>query len=178
MKSYKTEAIILKLKNIGEADKLITIFSKNHGKINLIAKGARRITSKKGPNLEIFNQVSILIHAGKSFDIITEAFLLNSFEELRKKLKLVGLAYIVCELVDKLTPERQESEKIYELICSTLLKLSNPIKEKNLIVDFKKQILIELGYLQRGDNSIQDIDKYIDSLTERELKSRKFLMRI
>lgn len=177
MKSYKTEAIILKSKNYGEADRILTVFSRTHGKLTILAKGARRINSKKGPTLEVFNKVYLLLSSGKNFDIVSESAVLENFEGLRKNLKLVGLAYNICELVDKLTPERQESMILFELLTKTLKSLSTKIYDKNLIINFKQKILEDLGYIQR-DAGLNNIDQFIESITERELKSRKFLLRI
>lgn len=177
MKSYKTEAIILKSKNYGEADRILTVFSKNHGKLVIIAKGARRITSKKGPTLEVFNKVTLMLSNGKNFDIVSESTVIENFAGLRKKLKLVGLAYNVCELTDKLTPEHQESPAIFDLLSQTLKSLSTKVTDKNLIINFKQKLLEDLGYVQKDIKS-ENIDQYIESITEREVKSRKFLMRI
>lgn len=177
MKSFKTEAIILKSKNYGEADRILTVFSKNHGKLVIIAKGARRINSKKGPTLEVFNKVNLVLSSGKNFDIVSESAVIENFEGLRKNLKLVGLAYNICELTDKLTPERQESTIIFDLLSQTLKQLSTKVVDKNLIINFKQKILEDLGYIQKGAK-LKNIDEFIESITERELKSRKFLLRI
>lgn len=177
MKSFKTDAIILKSKNYGEADRILTVFSRNHGKLVILAKGARRINSKYGPTLEVFNKVSLLLSSGKNFDIVSESIVSENFEGLRKKLKLVGLAYNICELTDKLTPERQESSAIFYLLSQTLKSLSTKVTDKNLIINFKQKILEDLGYIQKGAK-LKNIDEFIESITERELKSRKFLLRI
>lgn len=177
MKSFKVEAIILKSKNYGEADRILTVFSKNHGKLVVIAKGARRINSKKGPTLEVFNKVTLLLSSGKNFDIISESTVLENFAGLRKKLKLVGLAYNICELVDKLTPEHQESPAIFDLLSQTLKSLSTKITDKNLILNFKQKLLEDLGYIEK-DKKTDNIDQFIEGITERELKSRKFLLKI
>lgn len=177
MKSFKTEAIILKSKNYGEADRILTVFSRNHGKLVILAKGARRINSKKGPTLEVFNKVTLLLSSGKNFDIVSESIVSENFEGLRKKLKLVGLAYNICELTDKLTPEHQESTIIFNLLSQTLKSLSTKVTDKNLILNFKQKLLEDLGFVQK-DIKLENIDQYIESITERELKSRKFLQKI
>src|SRR3989344_7607887 len=107
MKSYKAEGIVIRRKSFGEADRILTVFTKKHGKIKVLAKGVRRITSRRGPNVELFNQVELIIHQGKSFDILTEAQVLNTFQSIRKNLDLVGLAFHICEVVDGLCPEDQ-----------------------------------------------------------------------
>lgn len=86
-RTYKTEGIILKRINLGEADKIITLYSRHYGKIRCIAKGIRNITSRKGGNLELFNRVAIFLAKGKNLDIITEVQLLDSFSGFRQDLK-------------------------------------------------------------------------------------------
>ncbi|MBI2622470.1 DNA repair protein RecO, partial [Candidatus Microgenomates bacterium] len=73
MRSYRAEGIILKRTNFGEADRFLTVFSKRHGKIKILAKGVRRITSRRGPNIELFNLATLYIHKGRHLDILTEA---------------------------------------------------------------------------------------------------------
>jgi len=66
MKSYKAEGIVIKRKNFGEADRILTVFTKKYGKIKVLAKGVRRITSRRGPNVELFNQVELVLHQGRN----------------------------------------------------------------------------------------------------------------
>ena len=70
-KSYKADGIIVARKNFGETDKLVTIFTKQYGKKVVLAKGIRRITSRRAPHLELFSAVSLVLRSGKSFDYIT-----------------------------------------------------------------------------------------------------------
>src|SRR3989344_5481538 len=183
MRSYKTEGIILKRTNFGEADKILTIFTKRHGKIKVLAKGIRRITSRRSPNVELFNCVTLFVHQGKTFDILTEAQVSNTFSSIRKNLELVGLAYYICELVDGLCAEHQPQQRVYELLLSTLNELDH-----GLIQKFESTLLFELGFLpaspaggQGGPAvSAQKIDTtaYIENLLERRIKSKKFLTTI
>ena len=81
LNSSKIDGVILKRSNFGEADKLVTIFSKQQGKIKVLAKGIRRIKSKRAPHLELFNYTTLILHHGKSFDIVTEAKIINDFSK-------------------------------------------------------------------------------------------------
>jgi len=79
MRSYKTEGIVLKRINYGEADRILTIYTKRHGKIRAIAKGVRKLTSRKAGSLELFNNVVLFLVKGKNLDIITEAQTVDLF---------------------------------------------------------------------------------------------------
>ena len=172
MKSYKALGIVLKRKNIGEADRILTVFTKNKGKIRVLAKGVRRITSRRGPNVELFNQVELGIHQGKTFDILTEAEVLNTFQSIRKNLDLVGLAFHVCEVVDGLCPDRQAHPKVYDLILEIFNELDHGLVRK-----FERNILLELGYLSVEHQEV-DTTLFIENILEKKLKTRRIIARL
>jgi len=86
---YSSDAIILSRKNYGEADRFLTVYSKNFGKLRLLAKGVRRPKSKKRGHIEVFSQLKFSASKGKGIDLITEAETIASFEVIRKDLKKV-----------------------------------------------------------------------------------------
>jgi len=175
--TYKTEGIILKRSDFGEADRLLTIFTKRQGKIRVLAKGVRRLTSRKGGNLELFNQVRIFVREGKSLDLVTEVELLRSFGEWRKDLPKVAVAYQLCELADKLTAEHQKHPEVYELLAQNLSDLTNSVPDCQLLIaNYQLSLLESLGFWPRGRSCEGvNLEKYIESLIERELKSKSFL---
>ncbi len=174
MRSYKTEGIILKRTNFGEADRIITVFSKKYGKVKIMAKGVRRITSKRGPNIELFNLVTLYIHRGRTFDILTEAQAQETFPKIRGNLNLVGLAYYVCELVDGLCAEHQPHDRVFQLLVDTLKELNS-----GLIYRFERELLSELGFLRR-DHPVPEFDmtSFIEQILERKLKTKNLLSRL
>lgn len=171
MKSYIVEGIVIKRKSFGEADRILTLFTKKYGKIKILAKGVRRITSRRGPNVELFNQVELSIHSGRTFDLLAEAQVLNTFSNVRKNLDLVGLAFHVCEIVDGLCPENQAHPKIYDLMLEVFKDLDH-----GLIHSFERNLLQELGYLPRQYAEI-DTTLFIEKILERKLKTRRILLR-
>lgn len=179
IRSFKTEGIILKRINYGEADRILTIFTKHSGKISAIAKGVRRTTSRKGGNLELFNQVRIFVAKGKNLDIVTEAEMINSFKEWRGDLKKVAVAYQLCELVDKLSAEGVENDEVYDLLINSFLNLSPATNHQSLITNFELSLLQYLGFWPRGRAiGNLDLDGYIEDLINRKLYAKKFLSRV
>ena len=175
MRTYKTEGIVLKRSNFGEAEKLLTIFTKHYGKIRVRAPGIRKITSRKAPHLELFNLATIFLVTGKSMDIVTEAQTLNNFSSLKKDLQKVGLAYYFCELVDSLCPERQENREAYELLTKSLKELEsihyNDINHCS--EDFTNQILWSLGYLPKErELKGTDLERFVENILEKRIKSK------
>lgn len=171
MRSYKTEGVIIKRINFGEADRILTVFTKKHGKIKVLAKGVRRITSRRGPNVELFNFVALFIHRGRTFDIVTEAQIQNSFSKIRKNLELIGLAYYCCELVDGLCAENQPHPRVFELLLKTFREL-----DSRLIHKFESELLYELGFLPAFKKI--DTTSYIEKLLERRIKTKTILQKL
>lgn len=189
IRSFKTEGIILKRNNFGESDKVLTIFTKHSGKISVIAKGIRRTTSRKGGNLELFNQVRIFVAKGKNLDIVTEAEVIKTFKEWRGDLKKVAVAYHLCELVDKLSAEGVENDEVYEMLenylsnIATITNLPRQGESKAgyelLITNFEVSLLQALGFWPRGRAiGNLDLDGYIEDLINRKLYAKKFFRRV
>lgn len=174
MRAYKTEGIVIKRINLGEADRILTIFTKRHGKLKVIAKGVRRISSRRGPNIELFNEVSIFIHHGRTFDILTEVELKNSFSKIKKNLDLIGLGFHVCELIDNLCPENEPHPIIYDSLKEVLAEL-----DKGLIHKFELDLLIDLGYLPKSKLYEKiDTNSYFEKILEKKLKTKRILSRL
>lgn len=186
-RTYKTEAIILSRRNFGEADRILTCFSRYHGKLRIIAKGVRRPTSRKRGQLELFNHVKLFIVVGKNLDIVTEAETKNSFSSWRKDLTHVGVAYHLVEVVDKLTAEGESQEEVFYLLRDALEDLNKAgfWDLYKLTQSFKKSLLVELGFLEKErptpstmtDLRLTDLqlDDYIEEITGKALKTKRFL---
>lgn len=177
MRSYKTPGLILARKNFSEGDKILTLLTPNFGKIVVLAKGVRRINSHRAPHLELFNDVELVLHQGKTFDLITESRVISNFSDLRQDLKLVGYIYYVTEVLERLLPERQKHEAVYYNFQNFLKSLSLPNSE-NMVKEFVVQLLWELGYLPRGDYPQDGVTNFVESVIERKIKSRKFIDQI
>lgn len=174
MRTYKTEGIVLKRINFGEADRILTIFTKHFGKIKVLAKGIRKPTSRKSPSLELFNWVKVLIAKGKNLDLISESETVRAFRSWRKDLKKVGLAYHFCELVERLTAENVKSRRIFNLLAGSLLGLEKASETglNQAARNFEQKILEETGFWPRGKKPGLDLEGYIEQVIEKKLKSK------
>lgn len=183
IKAYKAEAIILSRRNIGEADKLVTVFTKQFGKKTIIAKGVRKITSKRAPYIELFTHVEIILHPGKTFDILTEVTPLHVYPLIRTRLERVSFVCIALELIDRLTADNQESRFIFAKLIEFLSILddsnSSRLNARSCLHSFKQNILAELGFIRQGQIfSEQALDQMVESVAEREIKSQLLLTNI
>ncbi len=176
-RSYKTHGLVLKRSNFGESDKLLTVFTHNLGKIFLIAKGIRKIHSRKASHLELFNIVTIYAAIGKKFDYITEAETYRSFKKLKKNLTRIIFAYQVLEIINLLCPEKEQHPQVYRLGVNAMEKLDASNEEPELILEsFSSAILQNLGYLPREQNlNGLEIKNFLRETVEKNLKSEELL---
>ncbi len=119
-RTYQTEAIVLRRSDFGEADRLLTVFTPERGKLRLIAKGARKPTSRKSGHVELFSHGRFLVAMGRDLDIITQAETLEAFLPLRQDLLRTTYACYVAELADAFTAERDENRPLFNLIRDAL----------------------------------------------------------
>lgn len=127
MSVFTTEGIIIKRNNFGEADRILTVITQYKGKVRIVAKGVRKITSRRGGNVELLNKVKLHIYEGKGMPILTEAESIQTFPKIKAELMIVSYASYIIELADKLLPEAQPNPIAYQLLASILgLLESNP----------------------------------------------------
>ena len=143
---YKTEAIILKRINLGEADNIITLYTPNLGKIKAVAKGVRKPKSKLSGHLEPFTRSALLIAQGRNLDIITQSQTIDSFLPLKTSLWHTSCAIYIAELVDQFTAEQVEDYPFYQLLQSTLRWLCEARSSELVLRYFELHLLSHLGY--------------------------------
>jgi DNA repair protein RecO (recombination protein O) len=180
-RTYKTEGIVIKRINFGEADKLVTIFTKNHGKIVVLAKGIRKINSRKAPHLELFTHCQAFISHGRNLDIITESQTITSFSYFRTNLLRLSKGFGILEVIERLLPEREAHQDIYALFLQVIRQLNeSKITEYQEITSrFLHEILWRLGYLQK-DKILTEVTLYnfLEEVMEKRLKSSMLLTKI
>jgi DNA repair protein RecO (recombination protein O) len=171
---YQTEAIVLRRTDFGEADRLLTAFTPGRGKLKLIAKGARKPSSRKSGHVELFTLGHYMVAAGRELDLVTQAETLNPFLPLREDLLRTTYAYYVAELADAFTAERDENRLLFDLLgeafaslCSTDdLALAARYYELHLLglVGYQPQLFVcagckellrpELNYFSAADGGV------------------------
>lgn len=175
MKNYRTEGIVIKRRNFGEADRIITIFTKRSGKLQVKAPGVRRITSRRSSHIELLNCCIFGLYEGKKYPIVTEVESSESFSNIKNNLGKIGVAYHLCELVDGLCAENQENMLVFSLLKNALEALSSDETDADkLIAEFEIKLLNILGFY-RGDYFPKNFNRtaFIEQILERRLKSRQ-----
>ncbi len=120
MPSFKAKAVVLKTHNLGEADKILRLYSQEKGLIDAVAKGARKLKSKFGGRLELFNFIDCELSKGKSLDILTQAELVRNFKSISSDFNKFLFCQLISEIILKTHPSESESS---QKTASLLFKL-------------------------------------------------------
>src|SRR5579862_3611183 len=99
MPTYTADSLVLHRLNLGENDRILTLYTREHGKLSAVAKGARRATSRLVGATELFTQARVLLATGRSLDILTQCEIRASFPALRNDLERLARATYLCELL-------------------------------------------------------------------------------
>ena len=173
IRTYKALGVVLRQINFGEADRLLTVFTKQYGKLRLMAKGVRKTTSRKRGHLEVFSHASLACVTGKNIDLITEAETINHYPFLGKNLNRVRIAYLFAELIDQLTAENQENQEVYYLLNEAFSQLNSLKAPQDLIINFEKKLLQSLGFGLPSTLTREALEDHINSITDKNINSNK-----
>ncbi len=145
-RTYRAQAVVLGHFEYGEADRILKLFSLERGKISAIAKGVRKISSRKAGHLEPFSHVNLFLAKGRDLDIITQAETINPMIGLREDLGLVALASYVVEVLDRFTYEEGPNPSLFRLLTQTLNRLEAGLNKETVIRYYEMRLLDLLGY--------------------------------
>ena len=120
---FKTEAIVLRQRRLGEADRFLTLYTPTHGKLEAKAKGVRKITSRMAGHLQPLTRCVVQLAQGHTNEVVAGCQTIESFQALREDLHRLSRALYAAELVDRLTPERVPGFTTYRLLLETLRRL-------------------------------------------------------
>lgn len=146
-RAYKAEAFVLRGRNLGEADRIFTLFTRTRGKLDAVAKGVRRIKSHFAGKLEFLTEASLTLHAGRSLDVITGATILHSEWERLVDPRTFAAASVVAELIDAFCEPDLEQPEIYDLLQGAVRAMAVAPSPADLLPRFELRLLDLLGVL-------------------------------
>ena len=167
---YTDSGFVLSRRNFGEADRILSLFTKNLGRITLIAKGTRKPKSKKRGHIEVFTYVKFQAISGHGIDLMTEAEVVEDFVQIRLSLKKVSLAYYISEVVGKITHESEPNSELFDLIYTIFTKLKTAKRLRDLRKDFILKLLTLMGYWPEG-KILANPDEELEKVIERNIWS-------
>lgn len=146
-RSFRTDAYILKRRDFGEADRLLTVLAPRYGKLDVIAKGARKPASKKTGHVELFTLTDLLIHRGRDLGIVVQAEMRKPFQGLREDLQRGAYASYVAELIDRFTADGDEdSAQLCDLLDQTFENLCADDDPRLAVRYFEMRLLDAVGF--------------------------------
>ena len=125
IRSSSTRAVILRRRDHGDADRILTVYTPQLGKQEFIAKGIRKTTSRKAGHLELFAHTALQVADARTWPIITEVATVESFRHLREDLDSIGYAAYISELIDRFSEADDENQPLWELLLLALRELDN-----------------------------------------------------
>ncbi|MFA5769892.1 MAG: DNA repair protein RecO [Patescibacteria group bacterium] len=148
-RSLKTEAVVLRKKDLLNRDVLISLFTEDLGRLTIFAKGVKKITSRRSPHLQTGNLINVLVSHKNDHYYLQESQLISGFSELKKEEKKVSQLYSFLFVLDRLLPEQQKETKIYNLTKNFFIDLSKSLKSKTVITSYLTETMKLMGYLDK-----------------------------
>jgi DNA repair protein RecO (recombination protein O) len=168
-RSVRVEAVVLRHTDWGEADRLLVLYTRDQGKLRAIAKGVRRLRSRKAGHLEPFTRVTLQLARGRDLWIVTQAETVAAYLPIREDLLRTGYAAYVLELLDRFTYEEGENQALYHLLTDTLDRISTEENYLPAVRYYEIRLLDQLGfrpelvYCVNCGNEIQPEDQFFSS---------------
>jgi DNA repair protein RecO (recombination protein O) len=123
MSLYRDEAIVIRTYKLGEADRIVVLFTREHGKVRAVAKGVRKTTSRFGGRLEPTRHIALQLYEGRELDTVTQVESLDTFSAIRDDLDRIGHALAMLEAVEQITQDREPNRRVFELLVGALRTL-------------------------------------------------------
>ncbi|MFH1826789.1 MAG: DNA repair protein RecO [bacterium] len=170
MATYKTRAISLKTSPFAEADKLVTLFTRERGKVRALAKGARRVPSRFGGRVETLTYSDLLIVSCRSIDIISQCQVLESFQSVREDSQTLYPGLYMLKLVNSGTSDGQYYPELFDLLLSYLLRLKDGKMEgwrdggtgRKIVKEFVREFVKIEGIHQMGMDPLAVLGEHLE----------------
>lgn len=124
MSLYRDEGVVLRTWKLGEADRIVVVLTRGHGKVRAVAKGVRKTRSKFGARLEPTSHAALQLYEGRELDVITQAESIDHFRAIRDDLDRLTKAVAMLEAVDQLAQEREVNPRLYQMLLGGLRSLA------------------------------------------------------
>jgi DNA repair protein RecO (recombination protein O) len=148
-KLYRDDAVVLRVQKLGESDRIITLFTRHHGRVRAVAKGVRRTTSKFGGRLEPFGHVDVQLLEGRTLDVVSQVEGVDLFgRRFLEDYSRYTVASAIAETAERLTPVEQEpSLRLFQLTLGALRALSVAEHACSLVLDaYLLRAMISAGW--------------------------------
>lgn len=152
---------------------MVTMLTKRHGKLQIVAKGVRKNGARRSSHIELFNTVKVQVIEGKAGLILGQTELIVDRSRIKSDLKLVRIAFSLAEVTDRMTPVAEPQPELFELLDRALssVSLEKWNNEGRLTQAFAEKVLRLTGFgIPKG---VSDLHEYIEELVESRLRSQE-----
>lgn len=153
----RTEGIILKEADLNEVDRLLTVYTKDLGRVNVSAKGVKKLESKLRYSIEPISYVQLILVEGKNFLILKDAVLIDEFLKTKENIKKIKVAREITEIIDEAIIGEERDEGIWNLILTSFEELNVGYQVSYIKQDFQKNLIKLLGYDPEKIKDLKDI---------------------
>jgi len=167
MKTNKVTGLVIGRRSLPNQDRIIVFFSQELGKIILLAKNIKKITSKRLPHAQTGNYLKVVFSERHNYFYLHDTELVSAYSQIKKDLIKLNQLYLVFFVLDRILPERQPEILSFNLTCKLLKQLSQKQLAEKDLADYFSQLLMDLGYLQEKSNYYEIIAKIEEIITEK-----------
>ena len=153
-RTYRTKAVVLKARALGEADRLLTLFTESQGRLSAVARGARKPKSRMGGSLDVLNFVELSLSPGRTFDHLNECVVIDGFKSMKKDLKGIANGVYLAELIDTFGDERTQNVQLLRILVEGLTFLDRSLTSDILIRKFEMNLLNICGFAPELANCV------------------------
>jgi len=148
MAIIKTEGIVIRIQDYRESSKIVTCFTPDHGKISLIAKGAKRVKSRMGGTLDLLQHIAIVYYQKETRDIqtLSQSELLHSFQAFQNDLQKLSYGLAVLELIQKLEIAKEPNPLLFKQTLETLMGIEKTTIPELVLYQFVWRWLKSAGF--------------------------------
>lgn len=154
MRTYAASGIVLKRIDLGDKDRIITVYTKELGKLGAVAKGARRPGSKLAAACEPLTYSKMLLSAGRDLDVLSQAEIRESFPNLRSSMTSVAYGVYILELTSHFVDERQANPALFDSLLSSIYVLESGTDPEVTVRKYELDLLTILGYEPQFDSCV------------------------
>jgi DNA repair protein RecO (recombination protein O) len=158
---YRDHGIVLRTYRLGEADRIVVLLTRQHGKVRAVAKGVRKTRSKFGARLEPTSHVAAQFYEGRELDIVTQVDSVDHFRAIREDLDRIARASAMLEATDQMSLERQPNVRLYQMLLGALRALAGHNGPLVVPAFFWKLLVLE-GYCPVVDHCVACIGRGAD----------------
>lgn len=146
MRTYTANAIVLKRIDLGEKDRILTVYTREMGKLSAVAKGSRRPGSKLAGTSEPFTFSKMFLATGRELDVLTQAEIKESFPGVKNSLTTVAHGIYLLDLINQFSEEHESNPEMFDTLLSAMYVLENGIDPELTARYFELHLMILLGY--------------------------------